>query len=271
MLVVRLPVLWLPLAAKAPLQPPEAVQEVALTELQVKVEDPPLAIVGGLAISVAVGMGLVVTVTVAVAGVLVPPGPAHVSEYAVLVVSAPVLWLPLVANVPLQPPEAVHDVALVELQVSVDAPPLATFVEFAVSMAVGTGLAVTVTVAATAVLVPPPPEQVSEYVVSVVKAPVLRVPLVANAPVQPPEALHDVALVELQVSVAAPPLATVVDDAVIDAVGDGGTVVTGADPDPPQATSSSAPPSVNTGAKQRFRVFSNSRIMSAAGLWWIRT
>ena len=165
---------------------------------------------------------------------------------------------------PLQPPEAVHDVALVELQVSVDAPPLATFVGFAVNVAVGTGL--TATVAATAVLVPPPPEQVSEYVVSVVKAPVLKVPLVANAPVQPPEALHDVALVELQVSVAAPPLATVVDDAVIDAVGDGGTVVTGADPDPPQATSSSAPPSVNTGAKQRFRVFSNSRIMSAAGL-----
>ena len=39
-------------------------------------------------------------------------------------VSAPVLWLPLVASAPLQPPEAVHDVALVELHVSVDAPPL---------------------------------------------------------------------------------------------------------------------------------------------------
>jgi len=67
----------------------------------------------------------------------------------------------------------VHDVALVELQVSVDAPPLATLVGFAVNVAVGTGLAVTVTVAATAVLVPPVPVQVREYVVSAVKAPVL--------------------------------------------------------------------------------------------------
>jgi hypothetical protein len=62
---------------------------------------------------------------------------------------------------------------LVELQVSVDAPPLATLVRFAVKVAVGAGLAVTVTVAAAAVLVPPVPVHVREYVVSVVKAPVL--------------------------------------------------------------------------------------------------
>jgi hypothetical protein len=40
--------------------------------------------------------------------------------------------------------------------------------------------------------------------------------------------------------------------------------VTGADPDPPQAARSSAAPIVITGAKRRFRVFSDSRIMSAA-------
>jgi hypothetical protein len=68
-----------------------AAQEVALAELQVSVEDPPLAIAVGLAISVAVGTGLVVTVTVAVATALVPPGPVHVIEYVALVVSAPVL------------------------------------------------------------------------------------------------------------------------------------------------------------------------------------
>jgi len=56
------------------------VQEVALAELQVNVEDPPLAIAVGLAVSVAVGTGLVVTVTAAAAGVLVPPGPVHVNE-----------------------------------------------------------------------------------------------------------------------------------------------------------------------------------------------
>jgi hypothetical protein len=164
------------------------------------------------------------------------------------------------------PPVAVHDVALVELQLSVEAPPLATLVGFAVNVAVGAGLAVTVTAAAVAVLVPPAPVQVSEYAVSVVKAPVLWLPPVANAPVQPPEALQDAAFVELQVSIAAPPLLTLVGDADSDAVGAGGTVVTGADPDPPQAARSSAALIGIAGAKQRTRVFSNSRIMSAAGL-----
>jgi hypothetical protein len=64
-------------------------------------------------------------------------------------------------------------VALVELQVSVEAAPLSTAVGFAVNVAVGTGLAVTVTMAVAAALVPPVPVQVSEYVVVAVKAPVL--------------------------------------------------------------------------------------------------
>jgi len=81
-------------------------------------------------------------------------------------VSAPVAWLPLVANVPLQLPEAVQDVAFVELHVSVDAPPLAIAVGDAASVAVGAGGGggggVTVTLATTAVLVPPAPVQVNE-------------------------------------------------------------------------------------------------------------
>ena len=90
------------------------------------------------------------------------------------VVSAPVLCEPLVAFAPANvPPAPVHAVALVELQVSVEAAPLSTAVGFAVNVAVGTGLAVTVTVAVAAVLVPPAPVQVSEYVVVAVKAPVL--------------------------------------------------------------------------------------------------
>ena len=39
------PVLRLPLAAKVPLHPPEAVQEVALAEDQVSVAEPPASIV----------------------------------------------------------------------------------------------------------------------------------------------------------------------------------------------------------------------------------
>jgi hypothetical protein len=42
----------------------------------------------------------------------------------VFAVMAPVLWLPLVGNAPLQPPEAMHAVALVELHVSIDSLPL---------------------------------------------------------------------------------------------------------------------------------------------------
>ena len=80
-----------PLAAFVPLQPPEAVQDVALVEVQVSVDDPPLAMVGGLAVRVAVGTGLVVTVTVAGAAGLVPPAPAHVNEYVFVAFNAPVL------------------------------------------------------------------------------------------------------------------------------------------------------------------------------------
>jgi hypothetical protein len=79
---VKAPVLWPPLAAFAPANvPPVAVQEVALVELQVSVEVPPLAIKLELAVSVAVGTGLAgVTVTVAPEAALVPPGPVQVSE-----------------------------------------------------------------------------------------------------------------------------------------------------------------------------------------------
>ena len=67
---------------------------------------------------------------------------------------------PLVARVPDQPPEAVQEVALVELHVSVEAPPEATLVGFAVSVATG-GDPPTVTVTDCGALVPPPPVQVN--------------------------------------------------------------------------------------------------------------
>ena len=58
------PVDWLPLVAFAPAQPFEAVQPVALVELQVSVEDAPFAIEAGAAEIVTVGAGGL-TVTVA--------------------------------------------------------------------------------------------------------------------------------------------------------------------------------------------------------------
>ncbi len=64
------------------------------------------------------------------------------------------------ARVPDQPPEAVHEVALVELQVSVEVPPEATLVGLALSATVGAD-AVTATVADCGALVPPDPVQLS--------------------------------------------------------------------------------------------------------------
>jgi len=63
----------------------------------------------------------------------------------------------------------VHDVAFVEFQLNVDAPPLATDAGFAVSEAVGT----TLIPALTAALVPPAPLQVSMNVELLISGPVL--------------------------------------------------------------------------------------------------
>jgi hypothetical protein len=55
----------------------------------------------------------------------------------VVTLSAPLETLPLAALAPLQPPEPVHDVAFVVLQLSVALPPVATLVGIAVSVTVG--------------------------------------------------------------------------------------------------------------------------------------
>jgi hypothetical protein len=69
-----------PLIACAPVQPPDAVHDVALVLDQVSVELLPGVIDVGLALSATVGIA-VVTVTVADAGVkLVPPVPVQESE-----------------------------------------------------------------------------------------------------------------------------------------------------------------------------------------------
>jgi len=142
---------------------------VALFEFHVSVEAPPLTTEVGFAVTVTVGAGT--TVTLAVATLLVPPAPVQVNEYDPAIVRAPVLCEPLVALVPLQFPVAVQEVALVELHVSVEAPPLATEVGFAVSVTVAVPGTVTVVVAA--LLAPLAPTQVKEYTVVAVRAPVL--------------------------------------------------------------------------------------------------
>lgn len=66
-----------PDAPRAPIQPPEAVQPVALVDDQLSVDTAPVARLAGLAVSVTVGMGGAgMTVTVAEALVL-PPAPVQ--------------------------------------------------------------------------------------------------------------------------------------------------------------------------------------------------
>jgi hypothetical protein len=74
--------------------------------------------VAGLAVSDSVGFGAAVTATAAVAEPL-PPAPVQLSVKFAAAVSAALAAVPPVACVPLQAPDAVHAVALVELQVSV--------------------------------------------------------------------------------------------------------------------------------------------------------
>jgi hypothetical protein len=77
----------------------------------------------------------------------------------VLALSAPLDCEPLIALLPDQPPEAAHDVALVDDHVSVDAPPLATVLGLALKPTVAVGCALTDTVADCTAL-PPAPVQI---------------------------------------------------------------------------------------------------------------
>jgi hypothetical protein len=102
-----------------------------------------------------------VTVTVAL-WEAEPPAPLQVRVYLVVAVRPGVGSEPRVPSLPLQPPDAVQEVALLDDQLRVDFPPLPTEVGLAVKLATGgVGvLPVTATVADFEAL-PPAPEQVS--------------------------------------------------------------------------------------------------------------
>ena len=137
-LAVRAPVDCEPLIALLPDQAPEAVQEVALVDVQVKVELPPLATVPGLALMPTVGTCCGLTVTVVDCAAL-PPAPVQVSPYVALALSAPVDCEPLTGMLPDHAPDAEHDVALVADQVRVELLPLITELGLALRLTVGAG------------------------------------------------------------------------------------------------------------------------------------
>ena len=161
-----------------------------------------------------------------VEAVWLPPPPVQVSVNVVAAVSAPLIALPLGGSLPLQPAEAVHAVAFVELHFSVVTAPLTTEAGLAVSAIVGGGVdtAVTVTVEA-AGLVPAAPAHVSVKLVVALSGPVLALPFVGSAPLQPPEAVHAVVFAELHASVAALPICTVMGFAFSVAVGGAVTAI----------------------------------------------
>jgi hypothetical protein len=66
-----------PLVARVPLQPPEAVHVVAFSELQLRMEDSPFDTVVSEADRVTAGAGAVTTTSADCA--VEPPGPVHVS------------------------------------------------------------------------------------------------------------------------------------------------------------------------------------------------
>jgi hypothetical protein len=216
-------------------------QEVALVELQVSVELPPL--------DTEVGPALRVTAGAAVGTVIVvdwtaePPAPVQVSAYLVDALSTFVLCEPLVAWLPLHPPEAVHDVALVDDQLNVDRPPLATVLGDAASVTAGAGVA-TVTVADCVVL-PPAPAQVSVYVELPVIDPVDCDPLGPRVPDHEPEAVQAVAFWLVHVMFEAPLDKSVLGLACTDTMGESAPTVTVVDwvaepPGPVQVNANSA-------------------------------
>jgi hypothetical protein len=144
-----------------PLHAPLAVHAVALVDDQVSVAEAPTVTDVGLTAMVTVGAGGAVAVNVADALAL-PPAPVQVRvntcEPAAVGFS---LAVPDTAWVPVHAPLAVHAVALVEDQVSVEASPTVTEVGSTAIVTVGAGVTagVTVTVAVAEAL-PPGPVQV---------------------------------------------------------------------------------------------------------------
>ena len=133
-------------------------QLVALVEVQVRVDALPLLTLAGLALKDTVGAAGADTVTVADCDAE-PAAPVHVSVNFVVAVRACVDVEPAVASEPLQPPEAVQEVALLDDHVKTDVAPLLTVAGFAVRVTAGAGV-VTETVADCTAL-PPLPVQVS--------------------------------------------------------------------------------------------------------------
>ena len=133
----RAPVLAEPAVGRVPDHPPEAVQDVACMLDQVSMELVKAATTGGSAEMVTLGPGVEVTTSTVTDWMVVPPAPLQMSVYVLLALRAPLLTDPLVARIPDHAPDAMHDVASVLVQVSVELVPCSTEGGLAVSVTSG--------------------------------------------------------------------------------------------------------------------------------------
>lgn len=131
---------------------------------------------------------------------------------------------PLVGSEPVMAPDAAQLSAFVDDQVSVELPPEATLLGFALKDTVG-GFTETDTVAELPAEPPSPVHTRTNFVVAL-RATVVWVPLVGSVPAQPFDAVQELAFVEDQVSTDVLPLLTVVGFAEIVTTGAGAVTVT---------------------------------------------
>ena len=192
-----------PLVARSPLQPPDAEQLEAPVELQVSDVGLPTTTTDGLAASARVGAGVDPTLTVAL-WLAVPPAPVQVSVKLVVVATGSVVWLPVKALPPLQPPDAVQLVAFDAFQLRVAVWPLVTVAGDAVSEIVGALGSTTLTVTVRPLL-PSVPVQVRVKLVVAFRAGITSLPVTALLPLHPSAAVQAVAFDALHVSVTVPP------------------------------------------------------------------
>ncbi len=134
----------------------------------------------------------------------VPPLPVQVSVYVVFCVSSGVCWLPCNARAPLQPPEAVHDCALLTVQLNVEIKrglPAVGSTFRSMTGDVGVLSAMTETLRE---VLPPVPLHCSVYVRLLVMPAIVWLPVSAFVPLQDPDAVQLVALLEDQLSTVLP-------------------------------------------------------------------
>jgi hypothetical protein len=143
LLADKLPVDCEPLMALLPVQAPEAAHAVALADDQVSVALLPAVRVLGLTARLNLGVAAVTETTADC--VALPPAPMQVNVYVVVASSAAVASEPLRASLPLHPPEAEHELALLLVHVSVVVLPADTVLGLAL-MAMTGAAAATVTV-----------------------------------------------------------------------------------------------------------------------------